>query len=155
MTAREKFIARLKELGLYEEWRSIGDFAGKVIKDGVVLVFCHYEHDPKDNYTESRYPSYDELRDIEAFRKECEDRFYENDDDKFVAALARWLHYEKDECPLYPVDLYWSELDLGEEVITFEDDPADVFTESIVEMVRYIAEKTGKDVNGEINGIKI
>lgn len=152
MTAREKFIKRLKEEGLYKEWCMTGDFAGKVCKDGTVIVFLHYEWDNEDGYNEYHYPPFNELRDIEAFRKECEDRFYESDDDVFVASLARWLHYQESECPLYPVDLYWSELKLGEKVITFEDD-ADDDAKLVAEMVLYLGKKTGREFHGNINGI--
>lgn len=154
MTAREKFIKRLEEEGLYEKWKACGDFAGKVCEDGTPVLFVHYEWDADDGYNEIHYPSLAELRDIESFREYCEDTFYENDDDKFVADLARWLHYQDDKCPLYTEDLYFSGEPYKTKCITFEDDPDDD-ANLIVEMVRYLGEKTGKEVNGIINGIKI
>lgn len=125
MTAREKFIARLKELGLYDEWRT-GDKAGKIMDDGSIVVLVHYEWDPSDSYDEFHFPPFDEMWKNESFRKECASSYLEHTDDKFVADLARWLEYGPGchyDCPLWPVDAYPQGGGLETEVITFKDDP--------------------------------
>lgn len=125
MTAREKFIARLKELGLYDDWRT-GDKAGKIMDDGSIVVLVHYEWDPSDSYDEFHFPPFDEMWNNEDFRKECADSYLEHTDDKFVADLARWLEYGPGchyDCPLWPVDAYFPGSGLETEVITFRDDP--------------------------------
>lgn len=157
MTAREKFIKRLEEEGLYTEWLATGERAGKFLDDGTILIFVHYEWEPTDTYDEFHFPSFEDMRSHASFQKECEDCFFDGDD-KFVANLARWMaHGEINgvKCPLAPCDAYFPGAGLEIETTQFEDDEVDVFSESIVEMVRYIAEKTGKEVNGIINGIKI
>lgn len=156
MTAREKFIARLKELGLYDEWLGC-DHVGTVIGDGSVIVLIHVDSDDSDGYTEIHYPSFEKIRKDSVAKDRIKKEFYGYcDDDTFIAALAYWLDIdgEKFKCPLFPVDLYWAGVDC-EFSFDFKDDPDDAFSLSIVEMVRYIAEKTGKEVNGIINGIKI
>ena len=111
MTAREKFEARLKELGLEEQYNSVGDMVGKVLDDGRVVVLVHYECDLDDPYTELIYPPYEELWKDQNFRRTCKREFYINCDgnDEFIANLAKWLdiHEVWTKCPLLPCDLYW------------------------------------------------
>lgn len=111
MTAQEKFEARLRELGLDEQYNKVGDMVGKVLDDGRVVVLVHYEWERNDPYTELVYPSYEELWKNERFRKACKDEFYTNCDGnyEFIAKLAMWLDLHKDwtKCPLLPCDLYW------------------------------------------------
>lgn len=111
MTAREKFEARLKELGLEEQYNSVGDMVGKVLDDGRVVVLVHYEWERDDPYTELIYPPYEELWKDEKFRQACKREFYINCDgnDEFIAKLAKWLDLHEDwtKCPLLPCDLYW------------------------------------------------
>lgn len=109
MTAREKFYARLKELGLDSQYGG-DDHVGTVLPDGRVVVLVHIQSDPTDDYSEFIYPPFEELWKDEEFRKKCKENFYESDDDHFVAELAYWLDIHKGgcKCPLYPVDLYWT-----------------------------------------------
>ena len=123
MTAREKFIARLKELGLYGVWPT-EDHVGKVMEDGSIVVLIHVETDPHDTYTEIHYPPFEEVWKNEVSKRRLKQEFYYSDDDHFVAELAYWLdiHNNGAKCPLSPVDLYWAGID---EVSAFdyEDDP--------------------------------
>ena len=151
MKARDKFIKRLEEEGLYEEWDMSRDFAGKVSDSGEIILFSHYDWDNEDKYLEEHYPPFDELRKNEKFRENCRNEFFDNDDDTFVANLARWLHGDTKECPLYCADLHFAASGLEKEVIIFEDDDSDA--ELIAEMVKYLGEKTGREFHGVINGI--
>lgn len=126
MTAQEKFEARLEELGLTVAYETTGDKVGKVMDDGTIVILVHYPWEPGDPYTERRFPSFDELRKDEQFVKECMDNFFENDDDKFVADLARWLQYGSEcryPCPLYAEDVYFAANGLELSVFNYEDDP--------------------------------
>lgn len=126
MTAREKFFARLKELGLEEQYNEVGDMVGKVLDDGRVVVLVHYEWERDDPYTEFIYPSYEELWKNEKFRKACKEEYYANccGNDEFIAQLACWLdlHRPFDKCPLFPVDLYWLPCGFETKWFNYEDD---------------------------------
>ena len=137
MTAREKFYARLEELGLEKEF-GIDMHVGTVLPDGRVIVLVHYEDDDGDPYTEFEYPPYEELWKNEKFREACKKEFYANCDgnDEFIAKLAQWLdlHRSTDKCPLFPVDLYW--LPGGFETKWFnysDDDTAEEIIKKLVE----------------------
>lgn len=121
MTAREKFEARLKELGLESEYAKDGH-VGKVMDDGSIVVLVHIENEPGDGYTEFRYRPYEELWKDPQFREKIKNEFYESDDDHFVAELAYWLDIHKNgaKCPLFPVDLYWAGIEC--EYFDYEDD---------------------------------
>lgn len=147
MTAREKFEARLKELGLYDDYMKVDDMVGKVMEDGSIVILSHYGHDPQDPYYETHYPSFDELWENEDFRENCADDFFYSDDDKFVAQLARWLQYgpgiNKQKCPLFPVDVYFIADDLKTGSIKFEDDPVAPDPERLTNIIRELAEMCG------------
>lgn len=147
MTAREKFIARLEELGLYEEWKSSGAMAGKVLDDGSIVILVHYEYD-NDPYDELRYPPFEELWKNESFRNECKQDFYCHEDDHFVAELAYWLdiHTNGAKCPLFPVDVYFPASGLETEVIEFKDDPKAPDPERLTNIIRELAEMCGIDL---------
>lgn len=121
MTAREKFEARLKELGLESEYAMDGH-VGKVMDDGSIVVLVHIENEPGDGYTEFRYEPYEELWKDPQFREKIKNEFYDSTDDHFVAELAYWLDIHKNgaKCPLFPVDLYWAGIDC--EYFDYEDD---------------------------------
>ena len=122
MTAKEKFEARLKELGLYEEWIKQGE-CGKVAverEDGIILLVHENE---EDKFTEEHFPAFSELRKNPKFVKECKEEWYVNcDDDKFVSNLACWLDGYSNECPLFPVDVYFPGNEMMTEWKDFEDD---------------------------------
>ena len=135
MTAQEKFEARLKELGLDVAYELSRDKVGKVLPDGTIIIFVHYSWEPGDPYTECRFPSFAELRKNEQFVKECMDNFFENNDDKFVADLARWLQYGSEchyPCPLYAEDVYFAAAGLELSWINYEDDPEPQTAEEII-----------------------
>lgn len=140
MTAREKFEARLKELGLEDQYNTVGDMVGKVLDDGRVVVLIHYEWESGDPYTEITYPSYEELWKDEKFRQACKEEYYTNCDgnDEFIAKLARWLdlHESWTECPLFPCDLYW--LPSGFE-ISWQNFHDDATAEEIINAMRGLA----------------
>lgn len=149
MTAREKFLARLKELGLYDEWAATGDMAAKFMDDMSIVIMVHYEWEKEDPYHELHFPPFNELRDNEQFVKECRENFFEHNDDKFVADLARWLEYGpgcRYECPLYPRDAYFPASGLETEIIEFKDDDE---TATAREAIQAIAEKFGLSVSFE------
>lgn len=126
MTAREKFEARLKELGLDVEYDTTGDMVGTVLDDGRVIVLVHYEWERDDPYTELVYPPYEELWKDEKFRQACKDEYYANCDGnyEFIAKLAMWLDLHRDwnKCPLFPCDLYWLPGGFETSWRNFEDD---------------------------------
>ena len=68
--------------------------------------------------------------------------------------MARWL-IRGGECPLYSTDLYFAGHGFEKEVITFKDDEPTEATRVIVEMLRYMADKTGLEIKGKINNIEI
>lgn len=159
MTARDKFIKRLKEEGLYEEWLATGDRAAKFKDDGTILIFVHYEWEPTDTYDEIHLPTFEAMRCHASFQKECADCFFDSDDDKFVAELARWLamgEINGIKCPLFPADAYFpgSGLEL-DDTVQFEDDKDDDVTKTVVEMLRYMADKAGVEIKGNINGVEL
>lgn len=125
MTAREKFEARIKELGLEKDY-AIDGHVGAVLPDGSVVVLVHMDCEKDDPYTELRYPPYEELWKNPRFRQACKEEFYSScvDNDKFVADLARWLdiHNSGDKCPLLPVDLYWLPGGFETEWFNYKDD---------------------------------
>lgn len=143
MTAREKFEARLKELGLYDEWVTCKDKVGKVMEDGSIVILIHYEEEG-DPYNEIHYPSFEELWKNEGFRNNCKQDFYCHEDDHFVAKLAYWLdiHTNGAECPLFPVDVYFTASGLETEVIEFKDDTAPD-PERLTNIIRELAEMCG------------
>ena len=126
MTAQEKFEARLRELGLEEQYNMVGDMVGKVLDDGRVVVLVHHEWERGDPYTELIYPSYEELWKDEKFRKACKEEYYVNCDgnDEFIVKLALWLDIHRDwtKCPLLPCDLYWLQSGFEKSWRNFEDD---------------------------------
>lgn len=125
MTARQKFEARLQELGLMEEWKKQGE-CGKVAverEDGIILLV--HEND-EDKFTEEHFPTFSELRKNPKFVEECKGEWYaDGDDDKFVRNLACWLDGYSDECPLFPVDVYFPGNEMMTEWKDFEDDEDD------------------------------
>lgn len=133
MTAREKFIARLKELGIYEQWLK-EDHVGKVLDDGTIVVMIHVDTDPTDTYTEIRYPSYENVRKNPKSCRKLKEEFYGQGEPEFVAKLAYWLDLPdgKSECPLFPVDLYWAQVE-GADWFNYEDDEDEEEYQAFVE----------------------
>ena len=122
MTAKQKFEARLQELGLMEEWKKQGE-CGKVAverEDGIILLV--HEND-EDKFTEEHFPTFSELRKNPKFVEECKEEWYTDwDDDRFVRNLACWLDGYSDKCPLFPVDVYFPGNQMMTEWKDFEDD---------------------------------
>lgn len=122
MTAKEKFEARLKELGLMEEWTKQGK-CGRVAverEDGIILMV---HENNKDKFTEEHFPTFSALRKNPKFVEECKEEWYADwDDDRFVRNLACWLDGYSDECPLFPVDVYFPGNEMMTEWKDFEDD---------------------------------
>ena len=156
MTAKEKFEARLKGLGLYEEWVKQGE-GGKVAverEDGIILLV--HEND-EDKFTEEHFPTFSELRKNPKFVKECKEEWYANcDDDKFVCNLACWLDGYSDECPLFPVDVYFPGNEMMTEWKDFDDDEDEDDNEHMDEDITELNEKSGSVVNdGFISGVSV
>lgn len=121
MTAKEKFEARLKELGLLNEWEVSCDTRIAMFdEDQSIILFVHESDD--DKYSEIHYPPYAKLREDEEFRKECWDEFWDHDSEKFVSDIALWLTKKTDKCPLFPVDVYFPGFGLRTFYHDFEDD---------------------------------
>lgn len=122
MTAKQKFEARLQELGLMEEWKKQGE-CGKVAverEDGIILLI---HEDDEDKFTEEHFPTFSELRKNPKFVEECKEEWYTDwDDDRFVRNLACWLDGYSDKCPLFPVDVYFPGNQMMTEWKDFEDD---------------------------------
>lgn len=126
MTAKEKFEARLQELGLLDEWKKGNDeHVGKVLEDGTIVVLTHYNYD-EGGFYEDIFPSLEDLRQNETFRKECWSIFWCDGNKKFVADLACWLTGKEIDCPLFPVDVYLAACDLELSTTEFADDPVDL-----------------------------
>lgn len=124
MTAKEKFEARLNQLGLADEWSAIGG-NGKVAtfgNDGSIILLIHEGRE--DGYSEIRYPSYKDLRENEAFVDACAHKCVAFDNDlDFTTRTARWLLHVTDECPLVAEDIYSiCEDEFNEYYNDFEDD---------------------------------
>jgi len=150
MTARDKFFARLKELGLADEYDKVGGGpVGKVMEDDSIVVLVHYECE-NDGYDELHYPPFEELWKNEGFRKACKEDFYDSDDDKFVAQLAYWLdiHRNGAKCPLYPADVYFVASGLETEAITFKDDEK---TELLITLLKDVGELWGEEIHGRVS----
>ena len=137
MTAKEKFYARLKELGIESQY-GLDDHVGAFLPDGSIVVLVHVEGNKNDPYSEFHYPPYEELWKDENFRRECKLNFYDSDDDHLVAELAYWLDIHKNgaECPLYPVDVYWTGIS-PDKWFDYEDD---LRAEEIINAMRGLAE---------------
>lgn len=140
MTAKQKFEARLQELGLMEEWKKQGE-CGKVAverEDGIILLV--HEND-EDKFTEEHFPTFSELRKNPKFVEECKEEWYAYwDDDKFVRNLACWLDGYSDECPLFPVDVYFP----GNEMMTEGNDFGDDENEEDEEYQHQIADNANE-----------
>jgi hypothetical protein len=123
MTAREKFEARLHELGLYNDWVEQGGLGRVGIeseRDGeeVIIILVHEDED--DKYTEFTYPPIWDLEQSETFRKKALSEFVDAGGETFVRNLIRWYVKPSCKCPLFPVDVYflWDDYDW----FNFEDD---------------------------------
>ena len=121
MTASEKFDARLKELGIYDNWCQqgcVGRVGAKTDKGISILV--HEDND--DRYTEFTYPPISEMQKHDSFRIKALNEFYVNFDfdEDFARKMIRWVANPNNECPLFPVDVYflWNEYQWSD----FEDD---------------------------------
>lgn len=121
MTAKEKFEARLQEVGLLQEWEHGGDTRVATFdEDQNIIVFVHESEE--DKYSEIHYPPYSELREDAEFRKDCWDEFCDHDSAEFVSDLAMWLTKKTDKCPLFAVDVYFPGFGLRTDYHDFEDD---------------------------------
>lgn len=123
MTAKEKFEARLEQLGLLDEWNSVGS-CGRVAKfdDEFNIILLVHEGNG-DQYSEIWYLPFDELRDKDnEFVKRCWDLVRETEDGDFARDLALWLMKKTNkDCPLHPTDAYFL-ADENEYYHTFEND---------------------------------
>lgn len=106
MTAKEKFEARLKELGLWERWCENQECGriGAATEEGTIVLVHEYED---DEYTEFTFPHLRELQESKEFREKALAEYVEAGDEKFIRELVWWYLYpNKNKCPLYPEDLY-------------------------------------------------
>lgn len=105
MNAREKFEARLRELGLPYRWQQQGTFGklGAENESGIFILV----HESFDQYTEFVYPPMKELEKNEDFRQMALDKFWSNGDLEFVGKLYRWYKDPSYDCPLHPMDVYF------------------------------------------------
>lgn len=126
MKAYEKFEARLRELGLYNEWLEQGAIGrvGIELKDKIIILV---HEDNKDAYTEFIYEPMRELEKHHEFRRKALNEFRTICDEGFLRRLVDWYLDPKCECPLYPVDVYF----LGSaSFLNFEDDVEEKEAES-------------------------
>ena len=120
MRADEKFEARLEELGLLEEWESIGCFGRVGAETGEGISIMVHEGDD-DKYSEFKFPSMNRMSESDDFRYRALAEFHDHTDDKFIRELVYWVVCpSRNECPLFPVDVYfiWDDV----QVTDFEDD---------------------------------
>ena len=126
LSAEEKFDARLKELGIYEDWCQQGCVGrvGVETSEGV-KIFVHEDED--DRFTEFTYPPMREMEKSDQFRIKALEEFYPamSDDKEFMSKLVRWVANPANVCPLFPVDVYflWSDYTWQDFV---DDKPAEV-----------------------------
>jgi len=123
MTAKEKFEARLEQLGLLDEWNSVGS-CGRVAKfdDEFNIILLIHEGNG-DQYSEIWYLPFDELREKDKdFVERCWDLVKETEDGEFARDLSLWLMKKTNkDCPLHPSDAYFL-AEENEYYNNFEDD---------------------------------
>lgn len=125
LTAEEKFDARLKELGIYEDWCQQGCVGrvGVETSEGIKIL-VHEDED--DRFTEFTYPPMSEMEKDDQFRIKVLREFYPAmcDDSDFRDKLVRWVMNPNNVCPLFPVDVYfpWDKAEWQD----FEDDVEEV-----------------------------
>lgn len=120
-TAESKFNARLKELGLYYDWCQQGCVGRVGVEtDKGIAILVH--EDESDRFTEFTYPPISEMQKHDSFRIKALNEFYVNFDfdENFARKMIRWVANPNNECPLFPVDVYflWNEYQWSD----FEDD---------------------------------
>lgn len=126
LTAEEKFDARLKELGIYEDWCQQGCVGrvGVETSEGIKIL-VHEDED--DRFTEFTYPPMREMEKKDQFRIKALEEFYPamSDDKEFMSKLVRWVVNPANKNPLFPVDVYflWSDYAWQDFV---DDKPAEV-----------------------------
>lgn len=112
LTAEEKFDARLKELGIYEDWCQQGccGRVGVATSEGIKIL-VHEDED--DRFTEFTYPPMREMEKSDQFRIKALGEFYPamSDDKEFMSNLVHWVANPANKNPLFPVDVYflWSD----------------------------------------------
>ena len=119
-TAEDKFNARLKELGLLDEWESVGCI-GRVGTENNEGIFIMVHEDSKDKYSEFKFPSMSEMSESDDFRMRALAEFHDHPDNDFIRKLVDWVVCpSRKECPLFPLDVYflWDDA----QVTDFEDD---------------------------------
>lgn len=134
MKAYQKFEKRLRELGLFEDWHKQGAIGrvGTETEDAIIILVHESE---VDKYTEFTYPTMKELGTSNEFRLRALKEFVSWDDDEFRRKLCYWVVDPSNECPLFPVDVFF--LYDGCSFEHFEDD-----TEETLEDVLKHYEKT-------------
>lgn len=121
MKASEKFEARLRELGLYDEWLEQGGFGRigiELVQEDKIVILVHESEE--DAYTEFTYPPMYEMAHDEDFRRRALIEFVDAGDEEFIRSLVYWYLNRINKCPLYPVDVYFLWSDYTE--TNFEDD---------------------------------
>lgn len=124
MTAKEKFEARVDELGL--DWNSInnGGFDG-VETDKEIIVLVHYDHNDRF-YSEYHYSRFDSMTrgQIDTLTAHFASEYNWEDggtNREFVTKLALWCA-GAGSCPLFPCDVY-TNIDPIEEIEFKDDEP--------------------------------
>lgn len=119
MTAEQKFDARIKELGIWDRWCSIGQL-GRIgaETENNIIVLVHESDD--DAYSEFTFPTIKTMQVDEEFRDRALAEFVDAGDEKFIRELVWWWIDPTNKCPLYPEDVYfiWAEHTCKD----FEDD---------------------------------
>lgn len=129
-TAYDKFVARLEELGLWEEWCQQGCVGrvGAETSEGIKIL-VHEDED--DRFTEFSYPPMREMEKSDQFRIKALEEFYPvmSDDKEFMNKLVRWVANPANVNPLFPVDVYflWSDYTWQDFV---DDKPVEVIKHS-------------------------
>ena len=115
-TAEDKFVSRLVQYGLLDEWRVMGEQGriGVETEQGII-IFVH--EDSRDRYTEFHYPPMAVMQADEGFRLRVLAEYYGEVEDK--DALVYWVISPGDSpCPIAPVNAYFHWDGVGKD---FED----------------------------------
>ena len=129
MKAYEKFNRRIAELqagadcdyvdGETDDMNPIGVMDGDI----PVIFSLNVRDDGSPEYLETRFPSFSDLKRNNQFVGQLiREHGYEDPD--FIKNFVEWVSDESGniECPLYPKDVYYLDIDFFVEKISYKDD---------------------------------
>lgn len=104
-TAEDKFLSRLMQFGLLDEWRAMGEQGRIAVEtEQGIIIFVH--EDCRDRYTEFHYPPMAVMQADDGFRLRVLAEFYGEVDNK--DSLVYWvISPDLEPCPIAPVNVYF------------------------------------------------